>query len=270
MNLADPKTLSDFLSRHGISARKGLGQHFLCSSSAVQAVISCLDGIEGVLEIGPGPGVLTGALCESGKKVIALEIDAEMAALLKKSAPCASVLRTDALKADLAEILRQLPQPCAVVSNLPYYITAPLVTAIAAARQHYAKSVLMMQKEVGLRYLAKPGERERGSISVYLQALFNIKKVANVPKGAFLPPPKVDSVILEFVPLPEANYEEAFFKFVREGFTQPRKTLANNLSGHVRLRVEEVLTELDISQTIRPHELTPENWETIYRKIKGP
>jgi 16S rRNA (adenine1518-N6/adenine1519-N6)-dimethyltransferase len=267
LNLTDPKTLSDFLSHHGVAARKGLGQHFLCSPSAVSAVVGRLDGIEGVLEIGPGPGVLTGALCDAGKKVIALEIDAEMAALLPESAPCASVLRIDALKADLAEILQRLPQPCAVVSNLPYYITAPLVSAIANARQHYAKSVLMMQKEVGERYLARPGERERGSISVYLQALFGIKKVANVPKGAFLPPPKVDSLILEFKPLPEANYEEPFFRFVREGFTQPRKTLVNNLSAHNRLRVEEALTELGLSSTIRPHELTLPSWTKLFEAI---
>lgn len=263
MNLSNPKDLRAFLDRHGLGARKVLGQHFLCSAPAVHAIVSRLEGVEGVLEIGPGPGVLTSEL-SARHRVVALEVDAQMAQLLKESAPRAEVRIEDALRANLRDILQELPTPCAVVSNLPYYITAPLVTRIAEAREHYVKAVLMMQKEVARRFTARPGGSERGSISVYLQALFEITKVADVPAGAFWPPPKVDSTVLEFVPRPDADYPEAFFDFVRQGFSQPRKTLVNNLSGLGKSRVDGALTQAELDVRVRPHELTLEHWLRIW------
>jgi 16S rRNA (adenine1518-N6/adenine1519-N6)-dimethyltransferase len=270
--LTDPKTLRDLLSRHGIAPRKGLGQHFLCSGSAVNAVVTALDGYKGVLEIGPGPGVLTSPLSEKVEKLIALEIDGEMVNVLKESAPKADVRRVDALKTDLAEILNELPQPRAIVSNLPYYITAPLVTAIARSAAHLDKAVLMMQKEVARRILAKAGERERGSLSVYLQATFEIKKLADVPAGAFIPPPKVDSTILQFRPIRGATYSEEFFAFIRQGFDQPRKTLANNVAeGGVieRGEVEAGLRQLGLDERIRPHQVSLEEWIALARMLIG-
>jgi len=268
VDLSDPKTLRAFLAEHGISARKGLGQHFLCSPPAVAAVLSRLDGINGVLEIGPGPGVLTAPIASRVQHVIALEIDPLMIDALRLSAPRAEVIREDALKADLASILKTLPQPRAAVSNLPYYITAPLVTKIAEARELYQKAVLMMQKEVASRFLAKAGDRERGSISVYLQALFTISKVQDVPAAAFIPPPKVDSTILELAPN-DTLLEPGLFEMVRKGFDQPRKTLANNLAGFHdlgRQQVQERLQKIGLPLTVRPHQLELEKWSELYRE----
>ena len=270
MNLSDPGTLRAFLQRHGLTARKGLGQHFLCSSTAVNAIVGAASGCAGVVEIGPGPGVLTGALSE-GAEVVALEVDDRMIEALKESAPKARVLKQDALKAHLAVILGELPQPRAVVSNLPYYITGPLLTSIASARDHFAVAVLMMQKEVAVRIMAPPGDRDRGSLSVFLQAKFVISKVAGVPAGAFLPPPKVDSTVLKFVPRADADGED-LFKFVRRGFTQPRKTLANNLSAASSVSREEVvakLTELGLDEKVRPQVLTIDQWRDLHRLLNG-
>jgi 16S rRNA (adenine1518-N6/adenine1519-N6)-dimethyltransferase len=220
-----------------------------------------LAGCRGLLEIGPGPGVLTAALSEQCLKMIALEVDPKMAKALAESAPKAEIRLADALKTDLLETLAELPEPRGVVSNLPYYITGPLVARIAEVSANWDIAVLMMQKEVAARIVAPPGDSDRGSLSVFLQSQFSIEKVIDVPPGAFLPPPKVDSTVLEFKPL-GAAMDESFYAFVRAGFKQPRKTLANNLvaMGRKREEVESRLTRAGLDERVRPHALTLEQW----------
>jgi len=272
VNLADAATLRAFLQRHGAWARKGLGQHFLCSAKAVEGIVSRCMGCAGVLEIGPGPGVLTSPLSLFAR-VVALEVDDAMIEALRESAPDADVRRVDALKADLSAVLSELPAPRAVVSNLPYYITGPLLTAISGARRSFDRAVLMMQKEVGARVVATAGSSERGSLSVFLQAQFSISKVLDVPAGAFFPPPKVDSIVLEFVPL-DAHPGEELLTFVRTGFTQPRKTLANNLAtglGVPREAVHGWLAAAALPERVRAQELDLEAWERLFaQKPKNP
>jgi len=262
LNLADPGTLKAFLSRHGLWASKGLGQHFLVSSKVVQAIVDAAGDTKGILEIGPGPGVLTGALSESAERLIALELDQRMIEPLRESAPKAEVLQVDALKTQLSEILQTLPEPRGVVSNLPYYITGPLLTRIAESRRFLSKAVLMMQKEVADRVLALAKTPARGSLSVYLQLQFEIQQIASAPAGAFLPPPKVDSSVLLFIPRAE-EYEGDVFKLVRYGFAQPRKTLANNLiagSHFDRTVVNDWIAKTNLKDNARPQELTNEEW----------
>ena len=264
MNLSDAGTLRAFLARQGISASKGLGQHFLCSGKVVEAISLRFAGFPGLLEIGPGPGVLTASLSESCERMIALEVDKRMVLALKDSAPKAEVRLADALEADLGAILKELPEPRGVVSNLPYYITGPLLTRISEASAFWDKAVLMMQKEVAHRILAQPGNSNRGSLSVYLQAQFAIEKVCDVPPSAFLPPPKVESTILEFTPL-RASFDSKFFEFVRGGFKQPRKTLANNLlaGGLSREEISARLSKAGLDERVRPHMLTLEQWQNL-------
>jgi len=232
--LHDRAELRRFLARHKLAARKGFAQHFLCSRRVVEAIAERMQGFGGILEIGPGPGVLTGPLSEAASKLIALEIDPRMSSALAESAPMAEVRLGDALKVPLDSLLAELPEPRAIVSNIPYHITGPLVTRVADARRSYELAVLMLQKEVAKRVLAKEGSPDRGSLSVFLQAQFEIERVCDVPAGAFEPPPKVDSAVLSLFPretgLTEAE-ERRFFGFVRAGFSQPRKTLANNLKA---------------------------------------
>lgn len=265
LDLTDPGTLKAFLGRHGLSADKRLGQHFLCSSRVVNAITERLSSCSGILEIGPGPGVITSKIGKIAKKAIAIELDSGMITALAESAPEVDVRQLDALTANLSDILAELPEPRGLVSNLPYYITGPLLTRIAEARQGYLKAILMMQKEVAERVLAVPKTSARGSLSVYLQSQFEIERVISAPGGAFIPPPKVDSMVLEFRPLPVLR-SDSFFKLVRKGFTQPRKTLVNNLvSGYGKTRVEalEILERAQLAELVRPQEMTLEQWEQL-------
>lgn len=262
MRLDDPRTLKAFLGKHGLVATKGLGQHFLCSGSVVDRIVARVSACAGVLEIGPGPGVLTSPISEAGIKTIALELDPRMVEALKESAPRADVRPMDALKADLEAVLLELPTPRAVVSNLPYYITGPLITRIAESKAHWSKAVLMMQREVAQRVMAAERQPERGSLSVYLQAQFAISLVGKAPAGAFLPPPKVDSTVLELTPLAARENETDVLRLVRLGFTQPRKTIVNNLSTHFggRERVQEALQSRGLVPLARPQELSVREW----------
>lgn len=262
MDLTQPPVLRALLDRHGIEARKGLGQHFLCSSSVVDKIRAALHGVESALEIGPGPGVLTAMLCEACRQVAAIELDSRMASALAESAPCARVLQEDALQADLPSILALLVPPRAVVSNLPYYITGPLLTRIAFARSEYERAILMMQREVADRVLAGPGEPERGSLSVFLQLQFELSKVADVPAGAFLPPPKVASAVLRFDPKPAAPPAgHPVYDLVRAGFRHPRKTLANNFSVALAVPRDQAVAWLGpLDPRIRPQQLSNDDW----------
>jgi len=272
LELTDRAELRSFLERHALWARKALSQNYLCSPTVVKAILGRLEGFTGALEIGPGPGVLTAALANTCKRVIALEVDERMIPALAESAPSAEVRLCDALKVNLGAILDELPAPKALVSNMPYQITGPLLTLAAEHRRRYQKAVLMMQREVAQRVLAQPGDSARGSLSVYLQTQFHISKVAAVPPGAFLPPPKVSSSVLEFVPKESglrSDEEAGFFKLVRHAFRQPRKTLANNVVGlFTREQVESWLVERELPRGTRPHMLTMDQWMDLWSSLK--
>jgi 16S rRNA (adenine1518-N6/adenine1519-N6)-dimethyltransferase len=273
LDLCNLKTLKEILERHGLKPQKKRGQHFLCSQSVVQSIINHLQHFSSILEIGPGPGVLTAPLSTLKEKVVAVEIDPVTISILKETAPQAEVIWGDALKVDLEKILSRLPQPRAIVSNMPYNITGPLLTRIAEHRRYLEGAVLMMQKEVGDRLLAKPGERERGSLSVFMQNQFEIKKVVSVKASAFYPPPKVESVVLELLPrvaLVPTEQEPFFYRLIQNGFAHPRKTLVNNLMGKYELtrkEIETLLREISLSGSIRPHELEMKNWMDLAAKL---
>jgi 16S rRNA (adenine1518-N6/adenine1519-N6)-dimethyltransferase len=268
LDLNDPATLKAFLARHGLTADKRLGQHFLCSSRVVLAITERLSFCKGVLEIGPGPGAITSQLASFAQKSVAIELDDRMIDALQESARETTVIKEDALKANLAEHLRSLPRPRGLVSNIPYYITGPLLTKFAEARADYDVAVLMMQKEVADRVLAGPKTSARGSLSVFLQAQFEIEKVIAVPPGAFLPPPKVESTVLQFKPKPvEIEDENGFFKLIRLSFTQPRKTMVNNLvSGYAIARDDAIawLGSAELTDRSRPQELDLTQWKRLW------
>ncbi len=272
MNLADSGILKAFLARHGLTATKVLGQNFLCSANVVKSIVKSVAGCKGVLEIGPGPGVLTSPLAEVAE-VLALELDPTMVEALKESAPTARVLQEDALRANLREFLLSLPEPRAVVSNLPYYITGALLQRIAEQRLLIDCAVLMMQKEVAERIMAGPKTPSRGSLSVYLQSQFEISIVAQVPAGAFMPPPKVNSTVLKFSPfLPKVgqDLENLYFKAIRVGFTHPRKTLANNLAVGFHQPRELMLQAIEgagLGEKARPQEMSLDEWVSLAKSL---
>ena len=231
-------------------ADKSHGQHFLASSAVVGKILAAASGCLGVLEVGPGPGVLTGPLSQVAQ-VTAFEVDPRMSPLLAEAAPGAEIVWQDALEADWRSALASLPEPTAVVSNMPYNITGPLLDRVEGVAGLIDRAVLMMQREVGEKLMAKAGDRRRGALSVVFEAAFSVSRVCLVPPGAFLPPPKVESVVLLLRPT-GSGLTDHEREVVRAGFRHPRKTLANNLG----VRGLEGL-----SPTIRPHELTLEQWK---------
>lgn len=259
MKLTDPGELRALLERHGFRPRKAWGQHFLISDRVVDAVLLRLDGVAGILEVGPGPGVLTSPMSERAQ-VLAVEVDPIAVSALAESAPRAEVVAGDALKVDLAGLLDRLPEPRALVSNMPYNITGPLLTRFAELRRGFAKAVLMMQREVGKRLTAEAGSSEFGSLSVFIQSQFEVRRVCDAPPGAFYPPPKVSSVVLELVPN-AAVPSPWFFELVRLGFAQPRKTLANNFSAAGLSR--DAIEALGLDASVRPHQVPVATWHHL-------
>lgn len=256
--------LRSVLAEHGVRPDKRFGQHFLVSDSVVKKIVARVDGCSGVLEIGPGPGVLTAPLLAQGRTVTVVELDSVILPVLREVAPSALIIEGDALEVDLALLADKLPTPRALVSNMPYNITGPLLDRFSSIRGAFTKLVLMMQREVGDKIVAQPGDSGRGALSVVMQALFEIQRVALVPPGAFLPPPRVDSIVLEFLPKPRTDHLEPVFHLVRTGFTMPRKTLLNNLGkGLGREQAQALLKRSGIDPTLRPHQLTWSQWLTL-------
>lgn len=230
-----------------IRLKKRLGQYFLRDRSALSRIIDALElePQDTVLEIGAGTGVLTFPVAEKVKEVIAVEIDPRLCSLLKKDN--ITVLQEDFLKMDLSG----LPASTKVVSNLPYYITTPIITKIAVNRK-FDFMVLTMQEEVARRIAAGPGSKEYGSISVLVQFYNDVEIVAFVSKKSFFPVPKVDSCIVKFRKreLPKLACPSDFlFKVVRRGFSSRRKMLRNTL------KVFGQLDNISIDLTRRPETL---------------
>lgn len=199
-------------------------------------------------------------------------MDDRMVAAAQAFAPTAQIRQQDALTADWLSVLRELPQPTGIVSNMPYNITGPLLTRVAACRQAISGAVLMMQREVGDKILSGAGKRERGSLSVELQAKFEIKRLCLVPPGSFLPPPKVESIVLDLTPrsdIDPAWDEPAMLSFLRQGFQQPRKTLFNNLRGVAEAaKVRDAMMKEGLTETVRPHELETDAWLRLHQSIR--
>jgi 16S rRNA (adenine1518-N6/adenine1519-N6)-dimethyltransferase len=273
LDLADRPALIALLKRHGLFARKGLSQHFLCSPSVAAAIRRRVEGCKGALEIGPGPGTLTAMLCDVCQQVRAIELDIRMIRILAETAPCAKIVLEDALESNLNEQMDALPRPRVLVSNMPYAITGPLLERAAWTRRSFDKAILMMQREVARRVTAPAGDSARGSLSVFLQEQFTISRVCEAPRGAFHPQPKVDSTVLELVPkttgLTPAE-EERYFRFVRACFGHPRRTLANNLAAS-RLGGGDAgakLLKAGIGVNDRPHQLPDEAWRRLWAVVE--
>lgn len=276
VDLTHVPTLKKLLERHGLAPTKKFGQHFLVSDRVVECIVTEALRLEspvgGILEVGPGPGVLTSRLVESCL-VTAVEIDSIAVSALSESAPNANVLHADVLKISLEPLLSELPKPRVLVSNMPYNITGPLLTRFTKCRDHYSKAILMMQKEVGDRVLASSGSSDFGSLSVFLQSRFEIRKLCDAPAGAFFPPPKVESVVLVFEPrnLIEPALDDTHEKLVRHAFAQPRKTLVNNLGSLVgRVRLAEVMELLGLPPTVRAHQLSLDQFIELTRRLPEP
>lgn len=252
--------------------KKSLGQHWL-KDRDVLANIADEAGIEledTVLEIGPGLGTLTSELLRRAKKVVAVELDQDLARKLPGQFPGTSleVVNQDILTFDL----RTLPEKYVVVANVPYYITSKIVQLLTTAGNKPRAIVLLIQKEVAERLAAKPGDMSILAVSAQIYA--NVRLGEVVPAEYFTPPPKVDSqvVILETreQPLVNPEDEKKFFRAVKAGFVAKRKKLRSSLASGLHIskpEVEQLLQKHGISPDDRAEDLTIENWLDIAHDI---
>ncbi len=250
--------------------KKRFGQHFLHDRTVIDRIITTaqLGPQQRVVEIGPGLGVLTDELLPRAAQVEVMEIDRDLIARLEtRKDPRLVVHSGDVLKLPWRDFLNQ--PPYVLVANLPYNISSQVVFRLIEHRDLFQQMVLMFQREVGERLVAAPGGKDYGILSVLCQLWFDVQKITLVKPGAFSPPPKVDSIVLNFQPLPTSRVpltdEVLFKKLVKGAFTQRRKTLRNSLlaSGFVAEDIDFALQQARISPGCRGETLTLQNFSDL-------
>ena len=262
VDFSETKELMDLLKRHEFYTNKSLGQHFLISQKALAAIVSaCIDDINSpILEVGPGIGVVTRALLESGANVIAVELDRRAITILAETVGdfnTVKIIENDILKINLNDIFTE-SEKWVVVGNLPYYITTPVITKIITHYDKISRAVFMVQKEVAERMTAEPHNKMYGSLTVFCNLFAKVKTVAKVPKGAFMPPPNVDSAVVQLdlrdKPLLPSEDIPIFSKILRAAFQQRRKQVVNCFISNLsltRTEAENALNEANIPLTAR-------------------
>jgi 16S rRNA (adenine1518-N6/adenine1519-N6)-dimethyltransferase len=266
------------LCRFDLKARKRLGQHFLVDGEVLEAIVSTaeLKPNDTVVEIGPGLGILTGELAQKAGKVIAVELDDKLAALLNQALANfdnVTIINEDILKIAPQDLIReQAKSGYKVVANLPYYITSPVLRHFLEAKARPQTMIVMVQKEVAEAITARPGDMSLLSVSVQYYA--EPKIIRQVPAESFYPAPEVDSAIvkIDVYPKPAVDVDEkGFFAVVRAGFAAPRKQLANSLAqglGRDKAEVLPLLKEAGIAPQRRAETLTIEEWAGLWRSLK--
>ncbi len=270
-----PSIAGEILSRHGLRAGRRHGQHFLVDPNTVRRIVRLADvrPAETILEIGPGIGSLTVALAQAAKRVVAVEIDEAVARALcevLEGADNVDVVVADAMHIDLAE---QLKGSARLVANLPYNVATPLFIRVLEALPDVTGGLVMVQRELGQRWTASPGGRLYNAASVKVRYHAVARIVGDVPKTVFMPPPKVESVLVEFTrraePPVEVASEDGFFTFVRAAFAHRRKTLRNSLaaSSYTTDAIEHALVASSIPQRARPEDLSLEDFAALHAAL---
>lgn len=260
-------------------AKKSLGQNFLSDPNYIRKIVQAIgtgDGDE-VLEIGPGRGALTRALIDSGAKVTAIEVDADLVPLLHSEFDSTGRFRLiegDALEADYDTVCGGRRMKLA--ANLPYYISTAILQRLAAAKDNFSSLVMMLQKEVVERITAGPGSSERGYLTVMIEAGFDSEKLFDVPPNAFRPVPKVWSSVVRLTPKDNASAHgepDLFRRLVSAGFAQRRKTILNNLKASRVLESQSewhtALEQAHIDFGRRAETLTLQEWKDLTTQVQG-
>lgn len=276
-NISEVKSL---LSRHGFSFSKALGQNFLINPSVSPRMAkACGAGKNtGVLEIGPGIGVLTRELAALAYRVAAVEIDSRLLPVLNETLadfPNAKVIHGDVMKLDLQNIIaREFGGLKTVIcANLPYYITSPVLMKLLESRLPAESITVMVQKEAADRICALPGTRECGAVTLAVWYYSIPKKLFSVSRGSFMPAPKVDSAVIKLdirkSPPVKVRDEKAMFRLIRAAFAQRRKTLANSLTaaGLTREQTISLLDKAGIPRQSRAEQLTLEQFAILANQM---
>lgn len=267
--LTDAGYLRDLLERHGFHFSKKLGQNFLINPSVCPRMAeACGIGKDGgVLEIGPGVGVLTRELARQAGQVVAVELDDRLPPVLAETLAGqdnVSFVWGDCMKLDLHAIIKEKfgDRPVAVCANLPYYITSPIIMMLLESRLPVENITVMVQKEAAQRLCAAPGTREAGAVTLAVQYYAEAETLFSVSRGSFMPAPNVDSAVIRLTrrktPPCDVKDEAVMFRLIRAGFNQRRKTLLNSLTGagYSKERLSAAFQAAGITPTARAEQLT--------------
>lgn len=279
--LSDIGTIKDILSRHGFNFSKGLGQNFLINPSVCPKMAELSGAKEGVgvIEIGPGIGVLTQELCSLAEKVVAIEIDKRLIPVLSETLnefDNVKVLNDDVMKLDLNKLIKEEfgDMKVVVCANLPYYITSPVIMKLLEDRLSVETITVMVQKEAAQRICAEVGTRDSGAVTVSVNYYSKPEMLFGVSAGSFMPMPKVDSSVIRLnvykEPLFETENSRNFFKVVKAAFSQRRKTVLNSISSSLGLEkqtVNKLLSESGVNPQARAEKLSMNDFAEISRRI---
>ncbi len=270
--IASPEVVHYICKRFDIKMSKKLGQNFLIKRGIVDEIVHAAELTLGepVLEVGPGIGTLTQGLAQSGADVTAIELDRRLLEVLDTTLASydnVRIVHGDVLKLDVPTIMNH--KPFKVVANLPYYITTPIIMSLLESKLPIERLVVMVQKEVALRMVAKPGTKDYGALSVAVQYYTEPDIVLDVPPKSFLPAPAVTSSVIRCVlrdkPPVDVIDEKLFFRVVKAGFAQRRKTFSNTMktTGLSKDRIEELLAKANIDGQRRGETFTLQEFADV-------
>ncbi|MBQ8183759.1 MAG: 16S rRNA (adenine(1518)-N(6)/adenine(1519)-N(6))-dimethyltransferase RsmA [Clostridia bacterium] len=276
-NLSDINVIKSVMARHGVTFNKGLGQNFLVDPDVCPAMAEAanLDENTCVIEVGPGVGVLTAELAKRAGKVLSFEVDNRLLPVLKETLADfdnVEIINQDVMKADLKEIINEKCKgmDIAVCANLPYYITSPIIMLLLESRLPIKSVTVMVQKEAADRLCAEVGSRDGGAVTVAVNYYAESEKLFFVPRDSFLPPPKVNSEVIQLTvrnaPPVNVKSEENFFKLVKAAFSQRRKTAENSISactGIPKDMVAQALSQAGLEKTVRAEKLTMSDFAAL-------
>lgn len=279
--LSDIGTIKEILTKYGFSFSKALGQNFLINPSVCpkMAKLSGADKGVGVIEVGPGIGVLTCELAKLADKVVAIELDKRLLPVLDDTLSeydNIKVINDDVLKTDLHKLINEEFQGMDVVvcANLPYYITSPVIMKLLEERLPINSITVMVQKEAADRLCAPLGTRQSGAVTVAVNYYAQAQMLFKVSAGSFMPPPKVDSAVIRLDirnnPTVDVENEQMLFKVIKASFAQRRKTLLNTLSNSLSFTKKEltqVLENVGIATSARAEQLKLEDFAAIANEL---
>lgn len=279
MKISNPKELQKFLDEHGLSAKKSASQNFLIDGNIVRKIVSEAKVCESdlVIEIGPGPGALTQDLLETGCKVAAIEKDGDLAPLLRRfdeEESQLTIIHDDFLKFPLEEFLKKelkTGQKAKVVANLPYHITTPILEKLLPLHHLISDIVVMVQKEVAVRFVAEVGSKDYSSFTLFLQFFGNISYCFTIEPSCFSPKPSVQSAVVHIVLTPpRLSQSEGFFELTRTSFGKRRKMMRSSLKEiYPAEKIESSLEKIGMNPQARPEELSLDQFLKLYEILSS-
>ena len=280
-NLSDINVIKSVMGKHGVTFNKGLGQNFLVDPEVCPSMAEAAGLNENTcaIEIGPGVGVLTAELAKRAGKVLSFEVDKRLLPVLSETLSDfhnVEIINEDVMKADLPKIIEEKCKgmEIAVVANLPYYITSPIIMLLLESKLPIKNVTVMVQKEAADRLCAEVGSRDGGAVTVAVSYYAQAEKLFFVPRDSFLPPPKVNSEVIQLTirkePPVKVENEEFFFKLVKAAFSQRRKTAENSISAGLGINkniVAEALEKAGLERTVRAEKLTMEDFANLEKLL---